>query len=86
VSDFETVPVALIITGFIFGFTFHVCCISVVRISILKSSQPLTWVHFCLLILQYLLTHMFLLHYHGLWCPVYCWEWFCPFALVHSTT
>ena len=30
-SDFETVPVAPIITGITFVFTFHVCCISIVR-------------------------------------------------------
>jgi len=30
-SDFETFPVAPVITGIIFGFTFHVRCISIVR-------------------------------------------------------
>jgi len=30
-NDFEVVPVAPIITGIIFVFTFHMCCISIVR-------------------------------------------------------
>ena len=30
-NDFEIVPVAPIITGITFVFTFHMCCISVVR-------------------------------------------------------
>ena len=30
-KDFEIVPVAPIITGIIFVFTFHMCCISIVR-------------------------------------------------------
>jgi len=28
--------------------------------------------HICLKKLQYLLTHIFLFYYHGLWCPIYC--------------
>jgi hypothetical protein len=32
-----------------------------------------------------ILAYMFLLHYHGLWCMVYCWGWFCQFAVVDST-
>jgi len=31
VNDFEIDPVAPIITGITFVFTFHVCCISIVR-------------------------------------------------------
>ena len=30
-NDFEIVPVAPIITGITFVFTFHMCCISIVR-------------------------------------------------------
>jgi hypothetical protein len=30
-NDFETVPVARIITGITLAFTFHMCCISIVR-------------------------------------------------------
>jgi hypothetical protein len=33
--------------------------------------------------LHHLLTYMFLFHYHR-WCLVYCYEWFCQFALVDS--
>jgi hypothetical protein len=33
--------------------------------------------------LQHLLAYMLLFHYHGLWCPVYCWGWFCQFELYH---
>jgi len=34
-NDFEMVPVAPIITGITFGFTFHMRCISIVRIIII---------------------------------------------------
>jgi hypothetical protein len=34
---------------------------------ILKSSQLLSWSHFCLQQLQHLLTFMFLVYFHGLW-------------------
>jgi hypothetical protein len=27
---------------------------------------------------------MFLFHYRKLWCLVYCWGWFCQFALADS--
>jgi hypothetical protein len=39
---------------------------------ILKSSWLLSWSHFCLQELKHLLTCMFFVYYHGLWCPVYC--------------
>jgi hypothetical protein len=38
---------------------------------ILESSRLLSSSHFCLPKLQHLLAHMFLFHYHGLWCLVY---------------
>jgi hypothetical protein len=38
---------------------------------ILKSSQLLTWSHFCLQKLQHLVKCMFLFYYHRL-CLVYC--------------
>ena len=50
----------------------------------LQSFPLISWSHFCLLILQHVLTHMFLFHYHTLRCPVYCYGRFCPFALVNS--
>jgi hypothetical protein len=34
-NDFEMVPVAPIITGITFVFTFHLCCISIVRFYII---------------------------------------------------
>ena len=40
-NDFEVVPVAPIITGITFGFTFHMHCISIVRSLYLKCSQLL---------------------------------------------
>ena len=42
VNDFETVPVAPIITGITFVFTFHVRCISIVRLLLLLLLL-LTW-------------------------------------------
>ena len=39
--DFEIVPVASIITGIIFVFTFHMRCISIVRFYIVESSRLL---------------------------------------------
>ena len=39
---------------------------------IFKSSQLLSWSQFCLQELQRLLKCVFLVYYHGLWCPVYC--------------
>jgi hypothetical protein len=34
-----------------------------------------------LLKLHHLLTCMCLFHSYGLWCPVYCWGWFCQLSL-----
>ena len=66
-NDFEIVPVAPIITGITFVFTFNMRCISIVRylyfricrLFFLKS-------HFCILKLQRLLTYTFPFYYHGL--------------------
>jgi hypothetical protein len=44
----------------------------------LESSRLLSWSHFSLPKLQHLLAYMCLFHYHGIWCPVYCWGWFIP--------
>jgi len=57
-NDFEIIPVAAIITGITFVFTFHMRCISIVR--------SLYFRIFCLLKLQRLLTYMFPFHYHRL--------------------
>jgi hypothetical protein len=40
-NDFEMVPVAPIITGITLVFTFHIRCISIVKLCISKSSQLL---------------------------------------------
>ena len=39
-NDFEIVPVAPIITGFTFVFTFHMCCISIVRSLYFRIFSP----------------------------------------------
>jgi hypothetical protein len=66
-SDFEMVPVSPVITGITFVFTFHLGWISTVR-SIWKCYKLLSWSHFYPLKLQCLLTDMFPLYHHGLWC------------------
>jgi len=53
-------------------------------IYILKSLRLPSSTHFYIQELQHLLTSMFLFHYHGLWCPVYCHGWFCQFSIVNS--
>jgi hypothetical protein len=68
-SDFEMVPV---IAGVTSTFTFHMRWNSVMSFYILKSSQLLSWSHFCLQELQHLLTSMFVFYCNGLWCSVYC--------------
>ena len=84
-NDFEMVPVVPIITGITFVVTFHMCCISIVMFLYFRSFSASFLSLFCLLKLQHLLAYMLLFHYHELWCPVYCWGWFCRFALVDST-
>ena len=53
---------------------------------ILESSRFLSWSHSRLMKLRHLLAYGFLLHYHWLCSPVYCYRWFCWFALVDSIT
>ena len=65
-NEFEIVPVAPIITGIIFGFTFHMRCISIVRSLYFRIFSASFTSYFCLLRLQSLLTYMFPFHYHGL--------------------
>jgi hypothetical protein len=65
-NDSKMVPVEHIITGIIFVFTFHMCCIYIGRSLYLESSRLLSYSHFCLPKLQQLLIYMFLLHYPGL--------------------
>jgi hypothetical protein len=65
------VPVAPIVTGITFVFTFHVHCISIVRSYILEFSQLLFWSHFCLPKLQHLLTYrtcsLFIITNYNVW-------------------
>jgi len=66
-NDFEIVPVAPIITGITFVFTFHLRCISVVRSLCFRICRVLFFKsHFCLLKLHRLLTYTFPFNYHGL--------------------
>jgi len=46
-SDFEIVPVAPIITGITFVFTFHIRCITVVSLYILESCRLLYYYYYC---------------------------------------
>jgi hypothetical protein len=58
-NDFEMVPVAPIITGITFVFTFHMHCNCIVRFLYFRISQLISWPHFCLLELQHLLTQWY---------------------------
>ena len=64
-NDFEIVPVAPIITGITFVFTFHMCCISIVRFiiiiiiiiiitvsTVIKTRTTIFSEHFCVCLLQ----------------------------------
>jgi hypothetical protein len=75
---YVVVPVAPIISGITFVFTFHMR-----GIFVLGSSQLSSLSHFSLLKLWHLLAYMFLLHYHWL-CQVYCWGWLCQFTIVDT--
>jgi hypothetical protein len=50
-------------------FKFHMRCISIVSYLYFRTFSFLSWPHSCLLKSQHLLTHRFLFHSHGLWCP-----------------
>ena len=56
------VPVASVITGSIFVFKFHIRYISVIRSVYFKIFRLLSCLHFYLLRVQRLLSHMFLFH------------------------
>jgi hypothetical protein len=68
----EMVPVASVITGIIFAFTFHMRWIPILKSLHFKLFSFLSQSRFCLQKLQHLLTRMFPSYYHGLWRPVYC--------------
>ena len=60
-NDFEIVPVAPIVTGITFIFTFHVHCISIVRSLYFRNFSAFFKSHFCLLRLQRLLTYIIII-------------------------
>jgi hypothetical protein len=66
-NDFEMVPVAPIITGITFVFTFHMRCISVVRSLHFRIFSSSFFITFLSPKLQRLLGYMFLFHYQGLY-------------------
>jgi hypothetical protein len=77
------VPVAPIITGVTFVFTFHMHCVSIVKslyFAILSASYFITF-------LSFEIATSISIHFpFSLRCPVYCQEWFCQFALFHFIT
>jgi len=80
-NDVEMVPVAPVITVITYVFTFYIQCISTaMSLCIVTSFQFLSWSHFYVLKLQCILTDMFLICCHTLWCPVYCEGWLSVFA------
>jgi hypothetical protein len=83
-KDFEMVPVARIISGVTFVFTFHMHCMSVIRSLYFTIVSAFFFSHSCPPGLLPQLAYIFVLHYPGLWCPVCCWGCFCRFALVDS--
>ena len=82
-NDYEMVPVAAIITGIAFVFTFHMHCICIVRslyMRILSASFFITF-----LSPEIATSLNMCVPYSLLWIMmffVYCWRWFCQFALV----
>jgi len=65
-NDFEIVPVAPVITGITFVFTFHVRCISIVRSLYFRIFSASFLITFLSPEIATLLTYMFSFHYHGL--------------------
>ena len=62
-NDFEMVPVAPIITGIAFVFTFHMRCISIVRSSYFRIFSASFLITFCPPKLQHLLTYYYYYYY-----------------------
>ena len=80
-NDVEMVPVAPVITVITYGFTFYIQCISIaMSLCIVTSLRFISWSHFYVLKLQCLLTDMFLICCHTLWCPLYCEGWLSVFT------
>jgi hypothetical protein len=70
-NEYEMVPVAPIITGITFVFTFRMRCISTVRSLGFKIFSVSYLIQFYLLKLQHKLTYMFLFNHRRLFYPVY---------------
>ena len=66
VNDFTVVPVAPVVTGITFVFTFHMHSISIVMYLYFGIFSAFFQSQFCLLWLQRLLAYIFPFHYHGL--------------------
>ena len=65
-NDFEIVPVAPIITGIAFVFTFHMRCISTVKSLHFRIFRASSLVTFLSPEIESLFTYMFPFRYHGL--------------------
>jgi len=74
-NDFEIVPVAPIITGIAFVFTFYMRCISIVRSLYFRIFSSSLLITFLSPKLQRLLTYIFPFHYHGYYYYYYCTLW-----------
>ena len=78
-NDLQVVSAAHIITGITFVFTFHIRSISVVRslcFKVFVASALIT--SLCPETARFGNLHV-PWSYHGLWCPLYCYGWFCRF-------
>ena len=79
-NDFGMVPVASVITGISFVFTFHKGSVAIIRslyVTIFSASLLITF-----LSPEAAASIKFPFNHHGLRCPVYCQGWFCQFSLV----
>jgi hypothetical protein len=81
-NSLEMVPVACIVTGVTYAFTFHMLCISVVRSLYFGIVSVSFLITFLSPEIAHPVAYVFLFHYHPLWCPVYSYGWFCRFALI----
>ena len=84
-NDLQEVSAAHVITGITFDFTFQIHGISAVRSLYFKLFTASVLITF----LSPHTARSGNLHvpfsYQELWCPVYCYGWFCRFSLVGST-
>jgi hypothetical protein len=86
-NDFEMVPVSHIINGITFAFTFHMRWVSIKRslyICIRNFTASLLITFLSPEIAAYINIHVPFPSSRIMFCPVCCYEWFCPFAIVSS--